>query len=108
MKKSSCLGLFLKTFVLGTLLLGVLTALGVVVAIQFFEIDAELWKDVSRWNSYPFVAGGIVVLVSALLSVLISVFLMVLQSLLARTEGGDPRLRPARKKRPQSKRNTTV
>lgn len=104
-KKSSCLGLFIKSFILSSLVLVNLCALAVMVAIKFFQADPAVWMDFSHISSYPwmmiiaslgasfflaFAVGGLSAAVSAIFG----------------KEGGAKSKAPA--PRPQSSRRTTV
>jgi succinate dehydrogenase hydrophobic anchor subunit len=106
-KKSntSCLGLFLKGFVISSLILANLVIAGVMVAIKFFQADPAAWTDFSSFTSHPWLAIYAVFTVATV----VGMFLGILGTAISVLFGGDSKKStPAKKARPMSKRNTTV
>ena len=104
-KKSSCLGLFFKSFILSSLVLINLCALGVMVAIKFFQADPAVWMDFSQISSYPWMLILSSLGISFLLAFVIGGLGAAVSAVFGK-EGGAKKKAPA--PRPQSSRRTTV
>ena len=102
----SCLGIFVLTFLLSTLALAVLVAVGALISIYGFGWDPALWTDVSVWNSYPFLALYGVLICSGLCGFGASL----LGALVGAIFGGgkEKEKKAKRRSRPQSNRKTTL
>lgn len=106
-KNSSCLGLFVKAFILTVLVLLILSGLSIMAAIQFFQADPHVWTDFSVWNSYPwFVVYGTFGL-AAVLSFFIALAGAAVSAIFA-SDGKKGRSAPKKAARPQSNRKTTL
>lgn len=107
-KSSSCLGLFMRGFVLTALLLTNLSIAGVIVAVKFLGADYATWTDLSSFSSYPslilFAVLGISLGVGAFTGIAGAFVSMIFGK--KKEASGTPTARA--KTKPQSNRRTTV
>lgn len=101
----SCLGLFIKSFLVVFIVLGGLTALGVLIAVHFFGVDQALWTQVTAWNSYPLIATYVVVLLSGMTGFGVAAMGAVVSALFSKGEKSAKGEGSARAKRPRPKSN---
>ncbi|MFA5506040.1 MAG: hypothetical protein WC314_21305 [Vulcanimicrobiota bacterium] len=108
--KSSCLGLFIRAFMVIALVLANLSVLGIIIAVQFFEADYAAWTDFSHYTTRPsMLIGGI--LASAICGgVILSTVGAAVSLVFGNNSTGksNSSSKPAPKARPQSNRRTTV
>jgi hypothetical protein len=108
-KKSSCLGLFVKGFILSGLVLAVLCVAGVMIGIKFMGADPALWTDTSHWNTRLFMLLYGVTGISFCLGFVISLAGVAVSAIFGsgkKESAGSSS--PKRKARPQSNRKTTI
>ena len=106
-KNSSCMGLFLKGFIISSLVLVNVAALSIMVGIKFMGFDATAWTDITAWNTRPFILLYICLTVSAGIGFLFSLAGAAVSAIFG---GGDKKSSSGPKKRakPQSNRRTTI
>ena len=109
-KKVGCLGLFLRGFVITTLVLANLAVAGIIVAVQFFGADYATWTDFSHYTTYPCMLIAGIFGAAAVIGLLMSTIGAAVS--LAFGEGGGKKKwggsKSAARPKPQSNRRTTI
>lgn len=104
-KKSSCLGLFFKGFLVSSLLLSNLVVGSAIIDVKFLHGSYQAWTDFSSAGTRPLLALYVVLIFSVGLGFLLSLARVVVNALFSDSKGSKGSSRPAR---PQSNRSTTV
>lgn len=108
-KSGSCLGLFIKSFILSGLLLVNLTAALVLIAVKFLGADYGTWTDFSSLTSYPVLALLACLLTAGGLAFFLALAGTAIKSFLGSGgKQGSTGSSRASSARPQSSRKTTV
>jgi hypothetical protein len=107
-KSTSCLGLFMRGFILTTLVLANLGVIAIMVAIKFMGADYATWTDFSHYSSYPW----LMIFGIAAVGLGIGLLMGLVGAAVSVAFGGDKKgakakRSPARAK-PQSNRKTTI
>jgi hypothetical protein len=108
-KNSSCLGLFVKSWLLSALLLGGAVAGTVGLGIKLLGWNAQSWTDFSAWTSPSVLALLGVATLSTLIAFAVASFIGLASAFLSKgsKSSASGSTRPAAP-RPQSRRKTTV
>lgn len=106
-KKSSCFGMFLKGFVISSLLLGNLAAAAAMLAVKFLGADAAAWTDISHPTSRPFLVLYAVLFLSLGLGAFLGLAGAAVSAMFSGSKKSGSASRSSRP-RPQSSRRTTV
>ena len=104
-KKSSCLGLFFKGFLVSSLLLSNLVVACAIVDVKFLHGSYQAWTDFSSAETRPLLALYVVLIFSLGLGFLLSLASVVVSSFFSGSGSSKNSSRPPR---PQSNRSTTV
>lgn len=104
---SSCLSIFIKSWLGSALLSGLLLVAAVGLGIRYFGWDATSWTQISSWTSYPVLALVAIMVASTGFSLVASTLFGAAKMFL-RGGGEKPRRSTNRSARPQSHRKTTV
>jgi hypothetical protein len=108
-KSSSCLGLFIKSWLASALVLSALAALLVGLGIRYLGWSAHAWSDFSAWSSYPVMALLGISALASLLALLVAGLIGAISALMGRGGSGSGKGSSARSRtRAQSQRKTTV
>lgn len=104
-KSGSCLGLFIKSFIVSLLGLSILATLTVMMIVKLFGGDYSVWTDFSRMSSHPWLAIYGVVAMASIFSFGLAAFSEAVRMLFGRGKKDRSRSTPSR---PTSNRRTTV
>ena len=105
-KSGSCLGLFIKSFILGVFMSVIFVGGCALVAVKAFGSDPALWSDFSGWSSRGWLSVYFITLMSSGFALVISIMGAAITSLFG---GGSSKGSSSKKRsRPKSARRTTV
>lgn len=107
-KGSSCLGLFVKSWILTALALSALMAAGVAAGVRFLGWNSATWSAIDGWTSYPALTLMGIGLLSTAVAFAVAAFIGVASAFLSRGGKRSERTSARVKSRPQSQRKTTV
>ncbi len=108
-KGSSCLGLFVKSWILSALALSALSAAGIAAGVRFFGWNSATWTQIDGWTSYPALILMGVGALSTMAAFAVAAFIGAASAFLGRGGGRSERSSSRPKaSRPQSQRKTTV
>lgn len=107
-KPSSCLGLFLKGFIVSNLVLANLAALTLFVLIKFFHFESAVWLDFSSLTNRPWILIATIVTTSGLVGLVLGVMGAAISTLFGKGGTKGSAGAPRRAARPQSSRRTTI
>lgn len=107
-KGSSCLAIFIKSWLISALFLGLSLLAVVALGVNFLDWNAAAWKEVSGLTSYPVIAAITLFGVSTLLAGGASILFGAAKMFLSNSGKDSKRSSVRRGPRPQSQRKTTV
>jgi hypothetical protein len=108
-KSTSCLGLFMRGFIITSLVLANLGVAGVMVAVKFLDADYATWTDFGSYSSYPWMMIFGILGIGAGIGLLMGL----VGAAVSLAFGGDKKSKKGSKRsssraRPQSNRKTTI